>query len=234
MKILRYGLIITSCLFLAACDDSVEGTITLQQPITLKMGKNPDLVIPMGSQWAKVTAASSKLKLKVKINGKDQEAIFSVPSGKKIKSISDVNLLASESGQPYNIKGQEDTSYQDSSPVRSSESCSFNTSENVCGYETSPRTCHNEQSCGLQPDGTQACHDVPVCTGGESQYICRNRIVTHSGSQDVEYYMTYATTDRRVDLIDPNSQQNIGAFTNQSTESTKHYTFQSQCYEGRF
>ena len=232
MKILRYGFAITTCLLLAACDDTFEGQLNLQQPITLNMKKKAPLALPMGTMAAKVVASSSKLKLKLNVNGKDQEVTFAVPKGVKIKSFNDVNLSAASSGQPYDLKGSENTVYNDSTPTRTTESCSFYTTERECGYETTPRTCHNEPNCGLTPDGTQQCHDVPVCSGGETRYICRDRTITHSGSKEVEYYMTYSTTSRQVNIVDPASQQVIGTFGNQSHDSNKHYISQGQCYEG--
>jgi len=232
MKILRYGIAITTCLLLAACDDSFEGQINLQQPITLNMKKNAPLLLPMGMIPAKVTASGSKLKLQVNLNGKGQEVSFNAPKGTKIKSFNDVNLAAGVSGQPYALKGSENTDYNDSDPVRSSESCSFDTMVRDCGYETTPRTCHNEQSCGLMPDGTKSCHDVPVCSGGDTQYVCHDRTITHYGSQEVEYYMSYSTTTRKVDIIDPNSQQIVGNFINSSSDSNKHYINKGQCLEG--
>ena len=230
MKILRYGFAITTCLLLSACDDTFEGQLNLQQPITLNMKKNAPLVIPMGSQQAKVVASGSKLKLKVKVGGKDQEVAFGVPSGVKIKSFNDVNLPAASSGQPYDLKGAEHTDYNDSSPTQTTESCTFYTSERECGYETTPRTCHDEPNCGLAPDGTQQCHNVPVCSGGQTQYVCHDRTITHYGQKQVEYYMSYSTTSRQVNIIDPASQQVIGTFSNSSSDSNKHYISQGQCW----
>jgi hypothetical protein len=232
MKILRYGIAITVCMLLSACDDSFDGQINLQQPITLKMKKDAPLVLPMGTLGARVKASGDKLKLQVNIGGKTQEVSFKAPKGTKIKSFNDVNLPAEANGQPYNLRGSENTDYNDSEPVRSTESCSFNTMVRDCGYETTPRICHNQQSCGLMPDGTRQCHDVPVCSGGDTQYVCHDRTITHYGSQDVEYYMSYSTTTRRVDIIDPASQQVVGNFLNTSRDSNKHYLHQGQCLEG--
>lgn len=231
MKFLRYGIALASCMVLTACDESYEGQLTLQQPITLKMKKDADLVVPMGTLAAKIKASSDKVKLKLSVEGKEREVTFKLPKGTKIKSFNDVNILPEHSGQPYALKGHQDTEYSDSTPVRTTESCSFYTTERECGYETTPRTCRNEQSCYPTPNGQQ-CSVVPVCTGGETRYVCRDRTVTHYGSQEVEYYVTYSTTSRRVDIIDPNSQQVIGNFSNQSHDSDKHYTHKGQCWEG--
>ncbi len=232
MKNLRVVLALASCLVLSACDESYDGTLNLQQPLTLNIKKGT-LVVPMGQQRAQVKASSSKIKLKLKVDGKDSEVTFALPKGQKIKSFNDVNIAPEVSGQPYHLKGEENTDYSDSSPVRTTESCTFSTLERQCGYETTPRTCRNENVCGLQPDGTQVCHAVPVCSGGDTNYVCRDVSVTHYGTQDVEYYMSYSTTNRAVNIIDPSSQQTIGQFTNESTKSRKNYTHQSQCYEGR-
>lgn len=229
MKILRYGIAITTCLLLSACDESYEGQLSLQQPITLKMKKDADLVVPMGSMPAKIKASSDKVKLKLTVDGKEREVSFKLPKGVKIRSFNDVNILPEASGQPYALRGSENTDYNDSMPMRGTESCSYNTSERECGYETTPRTCHNEQTCHLTPAGQQ-CTSVPVCSGGETRYVCRDRTITHYGSKEVEYYVTYSTTSRQVNIIDPASQQVVGNFSNTSHDSNKHYTHQGPCY----
>lgn len=232
MKSLRVLLAVASCTILTACDESYEGTISLQKPLTLKIKKG-ELTIPMGEQNAKIKASSSKIKLKLKINGKDSEINFAVPKGQKIKSFNDVNLTPEMSGQPVHLKGAQNSEYSDSAPVQSTESCSFDTYERQCGYETTPRKCVNQNVCNTLPDGTQSCTAIPVCTGGDTNYVCKDVRVTHYGTENVEYYLTYTTTHRKVDIIEPTTQQVIGQFNNTSHDTDKHYTYKSGCYEGR-
>jgi hypothetical protein len=230
VKLFQCTLLVMSCLILTACDETYEGQLNLQQQITLKLKKS-ELVVPMGVHNAKIKASKSEVKLELAVAGKVQKIKFALPKGTKINSFNDVDLMPAVSGQPYQIKGEQKSEYLDTDPTHSSESCSFTTRENRCGYEQVPEVCRDEQRCE-GPHGAKVCQPVRVCRGGDTQYICREVTVTHTGSQDVEYYMTYTTTDRHLKIIDPNSQQSIGLFSHRETDSDKHYLSKGACLEG--
>ena len=230
MKLSQSTLLVMSCLILTACEETFEGQLNLQQQITLKLKKS-ELVIPMGVHNAKIKASNSEVKLEMVVDGKERKIKFALPKGTKIKSFNDVDLVPAVSGQPYRIKGEQNSEYLDTDPISSSESCSFTTRENRCGYEHVPEVCRDEQRCE-GPHGAQVCQPVRICRGGDTQYICRDVTVTHTGIQDVEYYTTYTTTDRHLQIIDPNSQQSIGLFSHRETDSDKHYLSIGACLEG--
>lgn len=228
MKFLRYSVMLSACLFLTACDEDYSGVLSLQQQVVLKLKKS-DLVLPAGNYNTEISASSSKVKLKVQVNGAEQKVEFKLAKGVKIKTFNDVDLAPDVSGQPYRIKGDENTEYEDSSSVRTTESCTYSTIERQCGYERGPQQCTTQTTCANQAD-PNTCQSVRTCVDGPTQYICRDVSVSHSGTHDVEYYMTYWTTTRHLQVIDSATNAALGVFSNQTTDSNKHYTYQGACY----
>ena len=199
MKLIRNSLLVISCLILSGCDDTFKGVLRLQQQVILKMKKS-ELAVPAGNYNAEIKASSSKVKLKLTLNSTEHKIEFALPKGKKIRSFNDVDISPAASGQAYRLKGNEVTDVSNTGSVDSTESCTYYTTENQCGWVDEPEFCDSEG----------------ICHGGGTEYICQDVQVGHSGTQSVTYYDTVYTTDRSIQLLDPNSQQTIGTFSNRS------------------
>lgn len=202
MKSVRLVAMSAACLFLMSCNESFTGILRLQQPIVLR-AKKADVQLPAGDHNVKIKASSSKVKLEMKINGKEEKVEFALPKGTKIRSFNDVNIAPGASGQAYGLKGYQQTTSSRGSTQRGTESCTYYVSERVCRDVK-------------QPDDT-------------TKYECFYEDVAKSGDQDVEYYETDYTTDRAIQVLDPSTLQEIGRFANRTYDSETTYTYRGDC-----
>lgn len=205
MKRVRLVAMFAACLFLMSCDESYTGVLRLDQAIVLR-AKKADVQIPAGGHNVKIKASSSKVKLEVKLNGKEEKIEFAMPKGTKIRSFNDVNIAPGASGQAYGLRGSERTTSERGSTQRGTESCTYYVSERVCRDVK-------------QPDNT-------------TKYECFYEDVAKSGDQDVEYYETGYTTDRAVQVLDPSTLQQVGLFTNRTYDTRTTYTYRGDCRRG--
>ncbi|MEQ1877843.1 MAG: hypothetical protein ABL958_14470, partial [Bdellovibrionia bacterium] len=94
-----------------ACDD-LQGTLSVQSPLTLKT-KKETIVLQPGSVSAKLDLDEGDRELEIKVKnaqGKEKEAKLKIPAGMAIPKFSGtLDLKAAQTGQAFDLKGVIDT-----------------------------------------------------------------------------------------------------------------------------
>lgn len=161
-------LILTSSLVLLgvlACDP-IKGTLQVVKPFTALAGDSNDeeglknVTVDAGSYSMKLEM-SGKHSAEMKLKSGRQEFVLSlqIPKGKEIPQNGAFALSAKESGQPFDLSGENKTTVTESDQERGQESCQEQVRERVCGYRGNP-----------------------------PQYVCWDEIRYRQGWMDVEYY----------------------------------------------
>lgn len=111
-----------------------------------KKKKHGPILADAGTYSATLSFKSKKkIYLKFK-DGKKKKVLFRIPKGKKLPRTSGAfTLLSSESGQPYDLEGEIDTSFSSGPQTTSTESCSETYYRRVCRRnEEGKRECYRE------------------------------------------------------------------------------------------
>ncbi len=137
MNLLKYSVLIAACMGLTACEEN-EGTLTVTQPFTINM-KTEKVDVPVGNHTTKVSIKDREVKIILKI--KKKEHGINVKFQNKPTDLNAINVSAKASGQTFDVKGSDVSEVISTPSIRTIESCTWYTTENVCGYETTPRVC---------------------------------------------------------------------------------------------
>jgi hypothetical protein len=127
------------CLFaVVACDKTIDGVLTNSENLTFKI-KNKPVTISAG-KWASTIRFASKKEVKLEIevpNEKKPVAIsFKVPKSTPLpQENGEFELLAVQSGQPYDVKGSVNTTYVDSEEKWGWEGCTYQARRHECYYD---------------------------------------------------------------------------------------------------
>lgn len=202
---------------LSGCDE-IDGQLQVNQAINLKAGKKT-VTLAQGLYDAQLEPKSAtKVNLEVKIGKDKKDFSFQVSKGKKlIADDGQINIAARESGQAYDVLGQQQINVSNSESIRTWESCTFSIQEYRCHREAFPETC-NDDGRGHRR-----------CRGGGFRQVCGNETVFVSGRQDVEYYIRTTVTSVALDLVVPNSSDAVAHFSGSRAENERIYTYRGFC-----
>ena len=152
-------LVLTSMLFLAGCQD-LDGT--------LQVFKNFKAVTKNGTQTIKTGTYETSLDFKhqkvvVSLKTSDGKTQFTIktPEGTEIPNNGNFEVKSAESGQPFDVLGNNKTVEKRSEIYRAWESCQYQGYENVC----------------MPPPG--GCQTIPVTRWGQQYQEYYFRLVTH-------------------------------------------------------
>lgn len=207
MKKLMLGL--CAALSLTACDE-MTGTNVVTQTINAVDKKGKQVSIKPGTYKMGFKYDEKHRDLEIKIKkasekGKDVKLELTVASDVTMpRDNGSFALMASQTGQSFNLEGQVDTRSEDSGTTRTTESCSIDRTEYICH-----ETCDSE--------------------GCNCSTTCADEVVSYPGSHEVEYY--YTTTTRTVNMQFKNSSDSaeLAKFNAVNVSDDKNYTYEGEC-----
>ena len=130
-------LLLTGVLVLLGCDEKITtyGDVEVTDQIVLDSKKKDNLVISPGQYSAKLELKSNnKFELELSEGEwEDEEFVFEIPSNRRIPSSGEFYISAEESGQSYDIMGENFDEINESMPINGLQSCSYLTERYVYG-----------------------------------------------------------------------------------------------------
>ncbi len=200
-------------LIVAACKTEVSTVLQLNQTVSLYSDKRigndrVPVKIPAGQHSAIAKLESNKIRLVVSDVG-STGFTFNIPRGMKLPATNgSIELKPIDSAQPYLLRLQVSTEYEDTSPTRTTESCTLPRVKEVCDTVYDP-------------------------TEKKDRYVCNNQTVYESGTVEVEYHYRIETTDYLGELLTSNSQP-IGNIKGSKSKSDTVYDYRGECYVSDF
>lgn len=208
--------LILGSLGLSACDDSVEGALTVHSPIVMKDEKGRILDI---SSSRKMTIdpdnagkiGKEELRLKLKENsGKDRKIVLKVPVSQSLPQRNGSILLrGSDVGQQFDLQADVSTVESETPPSQTTASCTLTVSEWICRdhtYTAPDGTIRHEQSCGYES-------------------------VQKNGRKDVLQHTVVTQVTVHASLFAPASSKVLGSFQGNRRSSQTVTDWESTCYE---
>ncbi len=131
------------CLFaVTACDKTIDGVLKNSENLTFNVKKKQTTIAP--GQWASTIKFKSKKEVALEIQVPEQKkptvVSFKVPKNAPLpQENGDFELLAAQSGQPYDVQGFVKTSHIDSEEKWSWESCTYQVRRQECYYDSHGR-----------------------------------------------------------------------------------------------
>ena len=208
--------LLLACLGLAACGE-LSGTITLQRAMNVVDKKGKTQQLANGTYRAEFEYKEDKREIKLKVKDaiqgkKDLEMKIIVPATTEIpRNNGSVVLKGNEIGQPFDLHGELNTDVSETSPTRGVESCTYTEREYVCR-----RVC--EERIGRDGKKYTDCHRA-----------CDYEYVTKYGQKDVEYHYVTTTVSLMADLLETQSQENVGKLNVDRTDSRQVYDYVGPC-----
>lgn len=185
--------------------------------------------IAAGQHKAKLVPTKSKVRMKI-LNRKGktvQEFAIKIPKKADLpRRNGSIQLDSSDTGFPYDIKGQLATEVTDSDTQYGSDSCTWQEPHRVCERVLEP---------------------IPGCTPGKGKADrprkgkgprgdcmrrvrkCKTEYITYHGYQDVEYFHRHTRKDIVFSMIKPESRELIGEFDGTYKDREKIYTHRGIC-----
>lgn len=172
---------------------------------TTIFGNEKTKTVPTGAYKTTVTFSSSE-KVKLTFKGaKEVEVKVKLPSDTAFpRDNGRIELLASKTGQRYDILGFIKTDYSSSRTYRDRESCQYTVYEQRC-----TTTCDSQRNC------RRTCDRVPV---------------TRRGFQHVEYRYDYTERFLKLEMVKPNTDAIVGEYRGDDRDSRKVYLHQGRCF----
>ncbi|MCM2282851.1 MAG: hypothetical protein NDI61_13510 [Bdellovibrionaceae bacterium] len=160
---------------LAGCEDfSGQMNVTAPFAALAKSGRFSQprsITIPAGAYSVNVdTKLSGDVDLSLKVNGKSETIRVQIPKDRVPKENGVFTVSAAESGQPFDLRGELETTYERSHLYRGWDSCTRTVPQQVCGYDR------------------------------DGRYYCRVEYVTVWGQQQVEYYLLTTSRALAIEL----------------------------------
>ncbi len=234
-------LTIVSMLFVAC--DSIKGELSVKNAITLekKSGflgrKREEITIEEGSYEAVINPTSkTNINLVVKIDGKKAKIPFTVAPHQVLPDYEGKLVLEStDSGQPYDLEVNSNSTSSRSSEYTRSESC-------ISGYDSVYR-CYDvpgETECRNVPSPSNCSRDddgVVTCSGNDTRQVCHTRPgTTECGYEQVAIYgsqlVTYVdvTTYKNVEAFLLEGSAKLANFKHSSASTSSHSVGSTTCY----
>lgn len=188
-----------SLIFLLVACDRIEGTLKLDEAVTLTNTKGIKKSIAVNSYDADIKLKSKKSITLRLSNDSDEKFEFKIPSGKPIPNNGAFVFTSKEVGQPVDLEGTVKTVVTRSATVTSWE---------ICQYTEYQTVCHSG------PDGKPICTTVPV---------------QRNGQELVRYYDETIEKDVLMAIRNPGSSSIAGDFVGDIAYSQRVYTSRSGC-----
>jgi hypothetical protein len=115
------------------------------------------------------------------------------------------NISHETIGQPFDISGTINTSWENSGYNESLDSCSWSTTEKKCDKVCEPAT-------------------------GRCEVLCRDVTTTFNGKKRVEYHYSYTRRILNLEIMRANSTGIVATFAGSDIESTKVVDRESACW----
>ncbi len=164
-------------------------------------GRAKTIVVPTGTHSVSVETGVSSATISLELSGKKEAIVVKVPRNRIPKEQGGFEVLASESGQPFDMLGNLDIDHTRSRRYRDQEACSRTVPREVCGYDS------------------------------EGRWYCMIDYVTVYGRQEVEYYNLSTRRHLDVRLSNPADTNDVLAtLDGHDTTVDKVYTYQGHCY----
>jgi hypothetical protein len=199
---------ISIVLFFTSCK-SFTGQYDSNQDLTLVhttvFGNKKKIVIPADLYTAKLGFSSkNKLKINLKSAGKSPISVkIQVPENTELPTNGKISILASQSGQFYDLKGRVSTSYTRSDSVRGTEGCSYYEDQWICNER-----CDRHGNC---------------------RNICDYEEVAVPGTRDVIWHDATTSSTVGLSFIKP-GQKNVRArLTGSHTSTDRVYEHEGEC-----
>lgn len=190
--------LLSLALLVVACD-RIEGTLKLDEAVTLTNTKGVKKSIAVNSYNADIKLKSKKSITLRLSNDSDDKFEFKIPSGKTIPSNGPFAFTSKEVGQPVDLEGTVKTIVTRSDTYSGWEMCQYT------DYQT---VCH------AGPDGKPICTTVPV---------------QRNGQEFVRYYVETVEKDVLMTIKNPGSANAAGDFIGDIAYSQRVYTSRSGC-----
>lgn len=155
IPILATGFLLVSC-------DAIEGTLKVNEELTLKAKKTglfqsgtKDLAVPAATYEAKLNPTSeTNINLEIKVGGKDKKIPFKMKKGTQLPEVEGrLDIIASENGQNYDLQANVRTDVSSSNFSQNETCVSHYVQQRRC--TTTPGT----RSCTTIP-GREVCEEV--------------------------------------------------------------------------
>lgn len=219
----------TCLLALTACKD-LSGSLVANEKLTLKVTKG-SAEIPAGTHRGTLKVQSKK-KINLELNLPKGKVVAAFKTTQNLKELSPgdkIQIAAKDSGQAYDVAGVYDVDHSSSGSTRTTESCTYYTTEYRCEEVYDNGSCHTTTECGTNALGERICKEREHCSPGGYRTECGNRSVSHSGWQEVEYYHSTKTELISLKLLAPSDKRVVAEFHGSESDSDKHYTYKGTC-----
>lgn len=185
-------------LTMVACD-RIEGTLKLDEAVTLTSTKGVKKTIAANSYEADIKLKSKKSITLRLSNDSDEKFEFKIPSGKTIPANGTFTLTSKEVGQPVDLDGTVKTVVTKSGTFNGFESCMYTDYQTVCNSG---------------PDGRPICTTIPV---------------QRNGQEFVSYYIETVEKDVLLSIKKVGAVTPAGDFVGDIAYSQRVYTSRSGC-----
>lgn len=163
-------------LALVACGKTIDGLLTNTEALTFNV-KDKAFSLPVG-QWETAIKFASKTEVRLDITVPGQKntvvAFKVLKSNPLPQENGTFELLAQDSGQPYDVSGSVATTHVDSQEQWQQEGCTYQTYRTECHY---------------QPNGAPVCYSIPYTVQGWRDVRFFNR----DSTQTVDFNLLTAT-----------------------------------------
>ncbi len=202
LTLLAVAMMTTSCIDLRGDFTAHENLKLIHTTI---FGNEKTKTVPAGAYKAKVTFSSSE-KVKLSFKGaKEVEVKVKLPSSTSFpRDNGRIELLASQSGQRYDMLGFIKTDYSRSRTYRDRETCTYTTYEQRC-----------TTSCDSRGNCRRTCDRVPV---------------SRRGFQHVEYHYEYTDRFLKLEMVKPNTDAIVATYRGDDRDTRKVYLRQGRCF----
>jgi hypothetical protein len=190
---------------LTGCD--IEGQLNVSQPLTMIAKDNQQLTLQPGIYKADVEAGDNKIKLEVRVNGKDRKV--NIRTRQQLpRQNGDIFVSAAQSGQPFDADGSVRT-VQDSSGRQ-----------------------HGWEACTTY-QRRWVCRDVLVGRDRWGNPIyrrqCADELIAVPGQQEVEFHVVTTTTQVDIALLAPGSNNQLAVFTGDRSTAQRVIDYRGYC-----
>lgn len=220
----------TCLLALSACKD-LDGSLVTNEKISLRANR-ADVVIQPGT-YNGTLKVQSKKKINLEVNVAGKKSIFAFKTTQNLKDLSPgdkIQVSAKDSGQAYDVSGVYDVDHSSSGSTRTTESCTYYTTEYSCEEVYDSGSCSTTTECGTNALGEPICKEREHCSPGGYRTECGNHSIPHSGSREVEYSYTTRTELIALKLLAPSDKRVVAEFKGSDSDTDKHYSYTGSCY----
>jgi hypothetical protein len=200
------ALVIVGLVVLSGCD--MDGTLQARRSVTLLDKKGRAVELTAGQTYkAELGKDDGKVKFDIKVNGKEKELRLALPPGAKLpKYEGELMIPASHSRQPVDFYGVINTDVYEGSDSRGTQSCTDQARVRVC-------------------------KEVPTTRDGRpaTEERCDFELRTVSGTQDIVYHDKVTTTSAVIQLLVPNTRDEVARFDGSKSSSDRIVTWTGRC-----